>query len=152
MRRLALALCAALAFGFLVAAPAQAAMLKTQCRTLVDDGLGTVDKVCVQVTYHAMAGVPGLSVDRIQLSVNDAGGWNTVAVDCSLVKITNANGVVTWSRSGNTCDVLRDPGYHEFAPYQDMPQSVYADVRWNGNANMTGVTDQDFTITAHLTQ
>lgn len=152
MRRLALVLAAIVALIGATMVPAQAQMYINKCRVLVSDE-ANYNQVCFAATYHAMAGVPGLSVDRIQTSFNDNGDWSSpVAVDCYNLRIYNASGDIRWQKTGDACDIYTSAGNHEYAPGEDMPQSVTASIRWNANANIRLAPDMDFTMTLYLTQ
>lgn len=150
MTRLRYLLAPAMAIVFVLGLQtyAQAALYKDGCKTVLADDSVT-DKVCAGVDYHRIAGKPGISVDRLTISYL---GADFQSADCYSLKLVNDNGVITWLKQGNLCDIGTYPTYRGFVPQQDMPQSVTADLVWYGNANLNNWPDKDFTLTVHLTQ
>lgn len=129
--------------------PGQASMTRNKCHTVMQDERAT-DEVCMVVKWHAMAGAPGISVDRLTISFD---GLDMQSVDCYWVKLVNDSGVTKWIKQGIECDLPHYPPYLTFVPSQDMPQSSYADLSWSGHARLgNGIRDEDFTITIRCDQ
>lgn len=148
MRRIFIVILATAALVLGLQTYAQASITKSDCKILLQDEAAT-DRVCMVWKYHAMAGAPGISVDRGTISFD---GGDMQSVDCYWIKIVNANGVTTWIKQGGECDLPSSPGDRTFVPIQDMPQSVYATVSWSGHARIAGAPDQDFVFSMKLTQ
>ena len=152
LRRLALSFALALGISAALVAPARAGVLSDNCNTIEDDGTGHPNKVCLAVTWHRIGSDgDGINVDRMQTSINTNGPWSSpVAVDCTSLLIyrgsTADNRVLKWKKTGNACDVDTYPGNHEYAPDLAMSEANCVWVQWNGNANIAGARDKDFTI------
>src|SRR4051812_6036443 len=101
--------------------------------------VGASADFCLDVYAHRMSG-GGLSLDHVYLRLK-GGFWETNAFACDYVEAWNDNAVIKWKRTGNVCDVDKDPGYTLFHPDVEMPQSAHLAVRVCGNAHLDKEVD-----------
>jgi hypothetical protein len=138
IRRLAAGV-AALALVAL-AAPTQAVVGDTMSESCYkyDDGI-IIQHVCLDVYWHWDTWI-GIKVDDLTERVT-SGAWENVAFDCNFIRVVNGNGVAQWAQHAPHCDIMKAPGYTQFHPRADMPNTSFAKVILQGYPKVNGFAD-----------
>lgn len=140
-----LAAVSAAVVAMVIAIPsAQASTPKTECKTVLDNGLDTVAKVCMDVWYTVnINGTTGVAVPDIRIRLVDPGEFEANALVCHNLRLWNDKDTVVWAKYAPDCNLTRATPSITFHPNRSMPQSNTANEGFTFDVNLNNAPDMD---------